>query len=1306
MLSRSFLTATCIALTGAALAIAQDAARPDDAPPRHIYVPVDDLDAVIDRDHGGVMLSRAEYDELNRAAQAGADGQPHLPDGAVLSQADYSARISDDQLLVTVTAALTSFQSGWSRVVLPAGGTGVESATLDGQPARLARDPEQPTALVLFLSEPGAHALTLELSTPLTAVGGDRAAAFELFGAPTGVLTLTLPAGKHLTVNAAQPERPAAVDAEANYALAVGGQKAIRLRISDRTAAATGDALTFAQSVFGVYVAPGEITWTARTGLQVYGRAIDTLVCTVPKSLELTAVDSSGLESWELGDAADAPDRTQITLHYRQAWDGAREITFRGIVAAPADSAWSVPDLTIQEITSHVGRAIVQFPPGVRLQMVDAVGIRPVLAVNGMDPSAPSLEYEVWQEAFRLSFLTAPKEREVHAAMTTLLDVNADGLDLSVTLDARTLFAPLFDLQFRIPAEWTVRSVSMAGAPVEWQVVAAEAGINQVQVPLNPPLAINESRSFTLVAHRDPEGWPVEQAAISFALPEVRLPQVGVIEALYGIAVDADLEVRPRDVAGLDPARQDDINLLNAKLAAYGKSIRLGYTFQDTVFSGQLDVTRRPSRVAASTVLFFRADRQSLFGHLESIIDVAGGGIRELQTSVSEAAGADLRFQLLQPITAPDGRMAFAAHSTRIVEQVPGEPQNGMRPWTLRFDQRLRGTFVLMADVQTPLAANPPAGDAAATADETFSPFVLTIVGADREAGHIAIESNGEQHVQVTSADAAGAALPTVDPVDFPPAVYQPAERVVAGFRYAQPGWTMTIRRTEYDRQPVPTAVIHNARLTSVVSETGEMQNQADYTFTAVGVQSLRLRLTQNDDGTPPELWSVLIDGEPVEVRTSSAGQLIALPPAASPQAARTLRLSYRSVVPPLDKTAGRLHQSPPTLVAVTGAGEEQPLEILEQTWTVHHAQETLLVDSEGRFHPSDELDRDSFLGRLEQWLQAPSPKDLLWGAIAIAAAIVAACVLSLGYRRASVVGVVLALLVLGCVLIVLLLPATQQAREASVASARFQDVSGQSFRSSGSEMPLAVQPPVPASAPSDAPMQQGGAMGEALQMARPDAPPQAGESQSEEMRFDFATELNRPQVDRFMRENESAPAAGGMGGMPLQSSSESGLTPLAPFGAVTPDQPEPAQLQAGQQGGSGNDGEGVANMPAETLGVGMGGGDFDQLQSLVVPTTGRGALLSLTLDLQPPPGYVQRNFTYRGDATDDAPADLNLIYASRRAGRTLMFVVAAGAILLCWVCRRCPVVERLWLAALLLIAPLALMTVMPAIWLPILDGL
>src|SRR5262249_24180773 len=153
-----------------------------------------------------------------------------------------------------------------------------------------------------------------------------------------------------------------------------------------------------------------------------------------------------------------------------------------------------------------------------------------------------------------------------------------------------------------------------------------------------------------------------------------------------------------------------------------------------------------------------------------------GGGIRELKVNVSESAGTDLRFRLWQPVTANDGRLAYVIHAARIVEQVPGDVQNSLRPWTLRFDQRIRGQFILMVDVQTPLRVSLPVAPPAT--GDTFTPFVLTLPGADRETGHIAIESNGEQHVQVTSADATGVALPTVDPVDFPPALYRPLERV------------------------------------------------------------------------------------------------------------------------------------------------------------------------------------------------------------------------------------------------------------------------------------------------------------------------------------------------------------------------------------------------------------------------------------------------------------------------------------------------------------------------------------------------
>ena len=864
--------------------------------PRRVYVPIADLEAVFDRDRQGVMLPAAEYQALEDAARAAAAGRPRTPNAIVLSEANYAARIEGDQLLLTATAEFTNFAEGWARLVMPAGGLGVESAKLGDQPAKLARGVDHPNVLVLYIAEKGPQTLTVELSANLAAVGSDKAAGFDLFGAPAGTLTLALPAGKHLSVGGLQLERPAAVDEEAVYSVPIGGLKSLQLRITDRQAETTGDALTFAQTAFGVYVAPGEVTWTARTSLQVYGRTIDTLVCTVPNSLEITGVESTGLDAWELADDAENAGRTRITLRYRQPFDGTRDITFRGVVSSAAAEAWSVPDLIIRSVSSHIGKVVVQYPPGVRLQMVQSAGVRPVLAATAMDPANPSLEYEVWREDFLLSFTTAAKEREVHAAMTTLLDVNADGLDLSVTLDVRTLFAPLFDVRLRIPAEWSVTSTTIGGEAAAWQVVPAEAGINEVRVPFASPLPVNESRTITLSAHRDVEGWPVEAEPVRFALPEVRLPQASVVEALYGVTVDDDLDVTPIDVQGLDPARQDDVNLLNSKLQAFGRAVRLGFTYQDTVFSGQLEIARKPSRVSASTITFFRIDRETLFGHLEAHLHIAGGGLRQLQVAVSESAGADLRFQLIRPVTiltdAAQTTIYPPMDSVRIVEQRPGETADGLRTWTLQLDRRARGDFVLLVDVQTPIPAGDAAGgdapvDDAADADAAvvdqdadaddatatdaaagaptrgpFSPFVLNVLNADRQSGHIAIEAGNEQHVQIAAVNAEGNPLAPVDPVDFPPAYYRPVERVVAGYQYVRPGWSIDVTETRYDRHAVPTAVVHAAYIASVLGKTGEFQHQADLTFTAIGVQNLKVRLPENG-----ELWATLVDGQPVGAR-------------------------------------------------------------------------------------------------------------------------------------------------------------------------------------------------------------------------------------------------------------------------------------------------------------------------------------------------------------------------------------------------------------------------------------------------------
>ena len=110
-------------------------------PQRKSFVPIADLDVVLTGDREGVLLSRDEFQTLYAKAQANEAAAPRLPAGIVVSDADYSAEISGDHLLLKAAIRVRQFETGWTTLALPFGQLSVEKASVNGKPAKLGRTP-------------------------------------------------------------------------------------------------------------------------------------------------------------------------------------------------------------------------------------------------------------------------------------------------------------------------------------------------------------------------------------------------------------------------------------------------------------------------------------------------------------------------------------------------------------------------------------------------------------------------------------------------------------------------------------------------------------------------------------------------------------------------------------------------------------------------------------------------------------------------------------------------------------------------------------------------------------------------------------------------------------------------------------------------------------------------------------------------------------------------------------------------------------------------------------------------------------
>jgi hypothetical protein len=946
-------------------------------PQRKSFVPIADLDVVLSGDRDGVLLSRDEFQELYTKALASEAALPRLPARVVISDAAYTATIDGDHLLVKASIRLHQFEAGWQRLLLPFGQLSIEKATVNGEPAKLGRSSvaakgkgQPKSVLTLLHNQTGAATLELELSTLLHASGNDRSAAFQLIPVPSGTLTVNVPAGRHLVVGSQSLDRPSPIEQPAVYSVPVGGATNLRLFFNDHQGEQRADSLAFVSTGYGLHVSPGEVTWQAKTNLQVFGTTYNQIFCTIPTTLEITDVESTGLESWELSDNLDAPDSTLITLNYRQPFDGGREMIFRGVMATQTGKPWAVPNLTLRNVTSHVGRVTIQHPAGVRVRLAESDGVR---AATG---AAGEQTFDVWREDFNLAFETRTRERELHATVTSLLDLAPTGATFSAATQVESHFAPLFEVTFLLPEEWRVELIEVDGGSLPWQVSLGEDGWNSYRITLAKPLPPGQELSFRFMSSQDLEDWPVEENTTEFVLPTVQIPEASIVEGTFVIRAGDDLALKTADLFNLDPA------------PSVAANERLRFFFQQSDYEGQLSVSRKPSRISAQSLTFTRLDREVLQSHLQTTLDISGGGLRTLLVGLSEAAGENLQFHL-------------SGTTARIVEQLPGDVDNGVRLWTLNLDQRVNGRATLSVDATTLRS------DAA-----EYDAHFVTVPDAERMSGFIAVEGAADQQLEVLTNSASGVALQTTDPIDVPnPVMYAPRERVVGAYRFNVPGYSVSVSETRFERVAVPTAVCYWSNIRSVIGRTGELQHRAEFRFVAVGAQGLRVRLPKSigDSQASSELWSTAIDGQPIEVRSTDGVYVVPIPTDGQPDQQHKLVLFYRTFGPTL-ADAGRITQVPPQVSVIHSEGAEQRLETLQQTWTLHYPNGTMLTSSSGDFTPEEGmLDSVSLLGTLQdQFTQIDRSSLARNGSVAaVLLLIVGAIALSLRRLGVGLVGCV-----------------------------------------------------------------------------------------------------------------------------------------------------------------------------------------------------------------------------------------------------------------------------------------------------------
>ena len=905
---------------------------------RQSFIPSDQLDAIFERSPRGVMLPRAEFQDLLQKAQEAQKERAAIPTPMVMRSVSYDVAQQGEHAVVKLTIDVEQFADEWQTLDIPIGNLLVEEATIADSPAALGRDNKRAETVTMLHRNPGRFSLKMTLSTPLGNVGSDRVAAFQVIGGTAAELNVTCPADQHLEVNDLQLQRPGTLDQPTNYRIPLLSHSDTHLKWTSRQKKADTQTLVFARTDAHVQLSSDTLRWTSETRMSVFGSSINQLVATVPATLEITSVDSMGLESWKLEDDPERKKFTRLLLSYRQPFSDDRIVKMSAVAPHQPARSFNVPSVEFVDITSHTGRLFVAHEHQLRLMSTTEGGVRQLSTTEAEGARPQDEVFDFWLQDFRLSVAVRPRDRELFGEVNSVLSVIDTTASFQCEITLETLNAPLFEAALTLPDGWQVGDISTAdGASLKWR---AGARAKQIFVEPATPIQPGALFSFTVPLVRTISD-PGETQTVT--LPVVTVADTLIVGGTYQVSAATDLSIAPIDMEGLSPVGDEDGTLL--------------FRTQGTTYSGNLTVTRKPVRISSRSVLRSWMDTRQSTVEAVVTVDITNGTTRTLQLSLPEVLGEQVRFHVVSIEQVPGFDDQLVPGSVTIAEQTAADADNAERTFSLTFDKRIAGALTLRTRIQRPRNGG----------REITVPFAR-VRGAVRQHGLVVFEALPEQRLAAVDGNDTLVGLTVADAGLVEPPPEASGRRVALVYRFTQPEYSLNLQETRFDNQTVPSAVCEHMANVSLLSETGTIQRSCTASFRCVGVQTLRFTLPQSEQSF---LWSTILNGEAVEVRRDQADYLVAIP-TNSDQTEHTLEILFESTA--VDAAVfGTTTQQSLRLSIETDGDMASPIDVLEQKWDVRYPDNMMMLAYDGGFQPLQPLEQPGWLQYLAGELRLPT---------------------------------------------------------------------------------------------------------------------------------------------------------------------------------------------------------------------------------------------------------------------------------------------------------------------------------------------
>jgi len=893
----------------------------DDPPQREIFVPFDDLHVILSADTERVFVTREEYEALAAKAAKAARPVEHEQPAAVLS-ADYTATIEENRARLVGTLAVAAPSEALAAVELDLSGVALRSATLDGKPAALGRNPAgQP---VLFVSGAGRHELKLELLAPLETAAAQRTLSFQIPTPPATRIKLTVPGNVEIRSGATiirrdVDERPATTF----DLLPRPGRNSLVLSLNNHQLRTESVVVAHGVSIDEITSAYEQLHVTET--MSVLHGAAEQFRFALPDGFEVTSVSGPQVARWSI-----ATEKAQriLDVRLREPATDAVSLEIAAIRTPVALSDWRLPKLAALDVAAQaavVGLLLESrlkpyelLPTG--LIAIDAGVLGQALSANsrGGRPGAPAAVAVAAFYApggdYGLKARFAPPPPELRVTANVLLTLTESKLEARGGFALLNVTDKLLQFDFSAPSGWQVTELSLDGGTIlAPEIYAAADGGTRIHVKLPQAMPLGQPANVLFRAVNTPSGWLDEWRDKRVEFPVFQVSGASRDGGAIAVQSRDDMQAGAERVSRLTPLDANE----KSKYGLENVTTELAFRYDEPPYGLTLAVARVQPRLTARAFSFFRVEPDLLTAHYEIAYDATEARAPRLAFALPASTPAELTIRGLDGV---------------VVKESSSAVKGNERQWTVQLGQSRRGEIRLAVDFQQPLGERgkqssetpqppektQPAGKAEDTAAPPPAEVTLPLVrslNVAYQTGMVAVEGSSEADVQVNTA------LRKVDVGLLAEADYQTGRRLLGAFGYGGDNAEVKVAIARPPGYDLPTAIVERAELLTMVSTSGRSQTAARFQLRSKS-QLFEVQLPEGST-----LWSAYLDGKPTQPQREAGSLLIELPATAEARR-RNLQLVYET---PIDKLgmAGSFDLAAPKLLLRdkrSAAGAEVPL--------------------------------------------------------------------------------------------------------------------------------------------------------------------------------------------------------------------------------------------------------------------------------------------------------------------------------------------------------------------------------------------